>query len=142
MITGLAGGKPCFTGVSSPDYFLRAGEWVHFAAVWGIQDGKEGSAGNFALFIDGHKQPRIPTWLSTLDGKVLFTAGAVTPSVSLGCHNGSIDEFRISNVARYDKDFEPPHKAFIPDMHTAVLFHFDGDSVGMSGDTLKKVEAK
>ena len=45
--------------------------------------------------------------------------------------NGIIDEVRISNVARYTKDFTPP-KRFESDEHTMALFHFDE---GL-GDTL------
>ncbi len=37
---------------------------------------------------------------------------------------GLIDEVRVSNKARYDKDFTP-EKRFEPDEHTLALYHFD-----------------
>ena len=39
--------------------------------------------------------------------------------------NGLIDEFRISNMARYAGDFVPLSFGFAPDMHTIALYHFD-----------------
>ena len=38
--------------------------------------------------------------------------------------NGTIDEVRFSNVARYDRDFTPVGR-FQPDKHTIALYHFD-----------------
>ena len=46
--------------------------------------------------------------------------------------HGTIDEVRISNIARYTKDFTPQRR-FEPDKHTMALYHFDGGS----GDVLK-----
>ena len=46
--------------------------------------------------------------------------------------HGLIDEVRISNIARYTKDFAP-QKRFEPDEHTLALYHFDEGS----GDVLK-----
>ncbi|WP_298866587.1 LamG-like jellyroll fold domain-containing protein [uncultured Gimesia sp.] len=45
---------------------------------------------------------------------------------------GIIDEVRISNIARYEKDFTPT-KRFVPDKHTMALYHFDE----AKGDVLK-----
>ena len=38
---------------------------------------------------------------------------------------GTIDEVRISTVARYKSDFTPPSAPFSPDEYTKVLYHFD-----------------
>ena len=46
-------------------------------------------------------------------------------------HDGTIDEVRISNVARYTGDFTPQRR-FEPDEHTMALYHFDEGS----GDVL------
>lgn len=46
--------------------------------------------------------------------------------------NGIIDEIRISNIARYSKDFTPT-KRFENDEHTMALYHFDEGK----GDVLK-----
>ena len=45
---------------------------------------------------------------------------------------GTIDEVRISNIARYSKDFTPASR-FVNDEHTMALYHFDEGS----GDVLK-----
>jgi serine/threonine protein kinase len=44
--------------------------------------------------------------------------------------DGFMDEVRISNVARYAKDFLPPplDERFEPDEHTVALYHFDEPS--------------
>jgi len=134
--------KPAWAGTSSPGYYLRAGEWVHLAAAWNIQDGKGGTTGDFALFINGHRQPWTPTWLSCLDGKATFTLGEIATSISVGCHEGSLDELRVSRVARYNKDFEPPRQPFSSDAATAALFHFDGNTNGVSGADAGAINAQ
>ncbi len=44
--------------------------------------------------------------------------------------NGTIDEIRFSNIARYTEDYTPVDR-FEPDEHTIALYHFDEE-----GDTL------
>ena len=71
-----------------------------------------------------------------VDGKLSFTKELVTlgkpPSTRpwqigggyAGFFEGEIDEVRISNVARYAKDFTPKGR-FEPDADTLALYHFD-----------------
>lgn len=40
--------------------------------------------------------------------------------------NGYLDEFRISNVARYTGNFTPSNSAFVNDSNTLCLLHFEG----------------
>ncbi len=106
--------------------------------------------GNTAhLFINGHRQSRplerplesgeyehVPEGnilrLSNIYGGARLTfartsLGAFAP----GFFQGTIDEVRISNIARYTEDFTPETR-FAPDEHTLALYHFDEGE----GDTL------
>jgi hypothetical protein len=47
---------------------------------------------------------------------------------------GAVDEVRISNVSRYDADFEVQNEKFLPDEHTIALYHFDECSGGIVQD--------
>lgn len=52
----------------------------------------------------------------------MFTIGrSLSQSMS-----GYLDEFRISNVARYTSNFTPPTSAFLADSNTILLVHADG----------------
>jgi hypothetical protein len=39
--------------------------------------------------------------------------------------NGKVDEFRISNIARYNANFSAPSSEFISDANTVALYHFN-----------------
>jgi hypothetical protein len=41
-----------------------------------------------------------------------------------------LDEFRISDISRYNKDFVAPRKEFQTDPHTRALFHFENERFG------------
>lgn len=41
---------------------------------------------------------------------------------------GSLDEFRVSHVARYTTGFTPRTSAFVSDANTNALYHLDGNS--------------
>ncbi len=45
-----------------------------------------------------------------------------------------MDEFRISDVLRYDGPFDPPTAPFEPDDNTRLLFHFDEGSGATTTD--------
>ena len=64
-----------------------------------------------------------------------FRLGATRLDLKKGLERffkGTIDEVRVSKVARYDKDFTPA-KRFEPDADTLALYHFDEGA----GDVLK-----
>ena len=64
-----------------------------------------------------------------------FSVGSTKPGDPSGSFfNGIIDEVRISNIARYTKDFTPQRR-FEPDEHTLALFHFDEGSGDVAKDS-------
>lgn len=93
---------------------------VHVAAVY---DGK-----NVRIFIDGKLQPQTDETINPHKASILdFMVGA-DPNAQNKPHQffkGTIDEVRISKVARYQEDFTPSKDKFISDPSTLVLYHFD-----------------
>lgn len=47
------------------------------------------------------------------------------PGLTTKRFNGQIDEFRLSDIARYTSAFEPPIQQFIPDVNTLLLYNFN-----------------
>ncbi|GAB4143897.1 MAG: hypothetical protein Tsb009_15310 [Planctomycetaceae bacterium] len=80
------------------------------------------------LFIDGILRAFIPQPKGRhyhLPGKnQLTTIGHSTSLHRAAPFRGTIREVRISNTARYVKDFRPQQR-FTPDEHTLALYHFD-----------------
>jgi len=114
-------------------HFFRAGEWGHLAATWKIGEGERGTEGTFWVFVNG--EPMAATWNypRSLDGRQPYRLRETSETITLGCPDGCIDELRISRVVRYEGAFEPPKKALEGDADTLALFHFDGDTQGVSG---------
>ena len=123
-------------------YFFKAGEWCHLAAVWKISEGKRGTEGDFAVFINGRRQPRMWEYPFPLTGRDRYVLKEAVSSITIGCPEGCVDEMRISKLARYKEDFAPSKQSFITDAYTAALFHFDGDANGLSGASGEPVEAR
>ncbi|HQX53149.1 MAG TPA: SUMF1/EgtB/PvdO family nonheme iron enzyme, partial [Planctomycetaceae bacterium] len=92
------------------------GKCVHVAAVY---DGKQAW-----MFIDGKLISRAsPQFLPKRNLGILILGARF---------NGRMDEWRVSKVARYEKDFTPP-KRYESDPDTIALYHFDEGS----GDLLR-----
>ena len=95
---------------------LPRGKRVHVA---GVYDGKLAR-----LFVDGKLIGSAPPKLLPKQnlGTLIFGSR----------FNGTMDEWRISKVGRYEKDFKPPQR-YQPDADTLALYHFDEGT----GDVLK-----
>eukprot|EP00913_Durusdinium_trenchii_P028382 g26610.t1 len=106
---------------------VQIGRSVHLSGVW--------NGRRLLLFADGklqnafHKKVAIPLqyerFLNFAIGATLRNSGKATSYP--GSFQGIIDEVRISNVARYTKNFTP-EKRFKNDKHTLALYHFDEGS--------------
>lgn len=98
----------------------RLNTQVHVAAVY---DRK-----NVSIFIDGKLQSDTDVTINPHKASILdFMVGA-DPNAQGKPHQffkGTIDEVRISKVARYQKDFTPAKEKFVSDVSTLVLYHFD-----------------
>jgi len=127
---------------------LRRGRWHHIAATWDFP------RAHLQLFVDGKRVaaqgPGKRPWPSSLvavdkkkkkgigisqeDRRSMpmqaFIGGDKSCRKDLAAE-AVIDEFRISDVARYTKDFAPPRAEFKVDEHTRVLFHFENERDGV-----------
>lgn len=114
--------------------FFERGRWVHLAATWKLQQGKRGTEGSFAVFLDGQKMQ--PTWNypRSLTGREPYRLQEAAANLLLGACDGAIDELRLSRVVRYEGSFTPPREPFAPDAATAALLHFEGTLEGLSGE--------
>jgi len=141
-----AGGKRRSVGAFAP---LRAGTWHHIAATWDFPKA------HLQLFVDGKRiaqlGPEAKPWPSSLvhsggkkKTKGIGISGTDTRSMPMQAFIGgdknctpdnaadaAIDEFRISDVARYTANFAPPRDEFAVDTHTRALFHLDNETQGV-----------
>ncbi len=100
---------------------LAINTWYHMAIVR--------NGGVWKAFFNG-------TELSTFTNDSNFTNSGRTEDVafttigrfvdSRGSWDGHMDEFRVSNSARYTGDFTPPTQPFVNDANTVLLVHADG----------------
>ena len=127
---------------------LRAAQWHHVAAMWNFPKAQ------LQLFVDGRRVagqgPGAPPWPSSLvavgDKKLKGMGITEDDKRSLpmqafiggdeGCRKelsaeAALDEFRISDVARYADAFTPLRQDFEVDEHTRALFHFDNEHHGV-----------
>jgi hypothetical protein len=113
------------------------GEWHHYALVRDLST----SPHQLCLYLDGkgscYTDGSKSEWASVAEdirparnrdgdeenNKPLYVIGARTNGG--GEIEATIDELRISDVARYRTDFTPVPTPFSLDAHTVMLFHFD-----------------
>lgn len=118
---------PANSAVITVNNALKAGVWQHIALT------RFGAL--VTLWVDG-----VAVGSATLY-PVSSTFGNVSNPLQIGTWNnntdlfqGYIDEFRISNVARYTAAFTPPSQAFVADANTVALLHFEAVTGGLVAD--------
>ena len=99
---------------------LSTGQWYHVALV------RSGTAsGNTKVYLDGVALGATSTHI----GAILFPASVVkigkSRDDSATTFDGYMDEFRVSDSARYTADFTPSTTAFTADANTQLLIHGD-----------------
>ena len=117
-------------GISHRMFFHR-GRWHHFAATWRLRQETDRRkrtwiVGDFAIFLDGRKQPRGRWYPHALKKPAPFEIRPPSARIVIGPVDGCLDELRISDVVRYEKDFTPRKTPFNPDPNTTALYPFDG----------------
>jgi hypothetical protein len=90
------------------------------------------SGGTATLYLDGHSigSTTLSNTPSALGGGSGTTDDWLGKSefASDPTFSGYMDEFRISDDARYTTNYTPPSSPFTPDANTNVLYHFDDGS--------------
>jgi len=124
-------------------------EWLHLAWVWGqLQDVATHKGTSDVLwsriYINGKAgKQRTNQYPGSLPASPMsaLLVGYASNSVNI---NAFVDELRISDVQRYTEDFTPPSRMveFEVDEHTRALFHFNGDTAGLSHDWTAPLPAR
>lgn len=101
---------------------LSTNTWYHIAAV--------GDGTNLTLYVNGiavdsAAQPTLQYASTNALGLGGDYNGGNTITNEF---QGWIDEFRVSNVARYTGNFTPATSPFVNDANTLALFHFEGSN--------------
>lgn len=92
-------------------------QWIHFSILR--------SDLTWNLYIDGQLEGSVTETITTTDNNVDLHIG-IDPTNTGRNLDGYIDEFRISNTARYTANFTPPTEPFQNDDNTLLLLHMDG----------------
>ncbi len=88
-----------------------------------------GSSGTTKMYIDG-------LLVGTANMQLTDDITVLGNSMAYGGQNfGTIDELRISNIARYTSSFPPPINQFTTDGNTVGLWHFDEGSGTLAADS-------
>jgi hypothetical protein len=110
--------------INTSGFTLAVNTWYHIAIV------RNGS--QFNIYINGTSYYSNSSYASSSDPTAPVFIG-VSPGISSGnwdgvtyFMNGHLDEFRISNTARYTANFTAPTAPFQNDDNTALLLHMDG----------------
>ena len=98
---------------------LATDQWYYVAACW------DSVTGVAQLFINGKIDTTYTNQVQYLNGQdgQLGVGGDADGNDKFV--NGTLDEVRISDTARYTADFTPPTQPFTPDKYTVALYHMD-----------------
>ncbi|HGY55091.1 MAG TPA: T9SS type A sorting domain-containing protein [Caldithrix abyssi] len=119
-----------------PDITIWEPRWYHIAYVWDTED-------SMRVFIDGVMSADIEpneegeTCLPVYGGtqEIVIGSGAVNLlDARFETFRGTIDEVRLSAIARYTSDFTPATQPFEVDEYTIALWHFDEGSGDVAED--------
>jgi hypothetical protein len=98
---------------------LASNTWHHIALVRTGDDHK--------LYINGTQSGSTFTAsYNILVAASACTVGGASDAIGNLSTPGYIDEFRVSNTARYTSNFTPPTAPFVNDANTLLLLHMDG----------------
>ncbi len=110
-----------------PDIPIWEPRWYHVAFVWDVDD-------TMRVFIDGVKSADVEP---NEEGEVCIPVYGGTQQIVIGSgavnllddryetFRGTIDEVRVSAIARYKEDFVPHSTPHEMDAYTIALWHFD-----------------
>jgi hypothetical protein len=106
-----------FSAVSG-NKVLSANIWYHIALIR--------NSNIFSVYINGEFDFSVTSSDSIYPVNSGFSIGLVVLNNTY-FFNGWIDEFRISNTARWTSNFIPPTEPYISDQYTKLLLHFNGE---------------
>jgi hypothetical protein len=115
---------PSTTGTIQVASKMSVNTWFHIALV------RQG--GTWYLFENGVLLGSVASTNTFGDNTGAFTIGNWGGLTNQW--TGYIDEFRISNIARYNAAFTPPTATFTPDANTVLLMHMDSATSGVVSD--------
>ena len=110
------------------NFSIPYNEWVHIA---GVYDGS-----TLYLFVNGNliASESYSGPISDSRNEDIVINRHVWASGSSSRLSGQLDELRISNIARYTSNFNPPNYEFENDNNTMGLWHFNNDFNDYSGN--------
>ena len=97
---------------------LSTNTWYHLAI--------SRSGTSTKMFLNGTQEGSTYTDTTTYLEPSLWIIGAQSYTIGTASWNGWIDEFRVSNTARYTAAFTAPTQPFVNDANTLLLIHADG----------------
>jgi hypothetical protein len=117
--------------VSSAGSTITTNTWYHVALVR--------SSGTTTIYVDGVSKASTATSYN-MSTTAYLNVGA--ENVTTNSWNGWIDEFRVSNTARYTTTFTPSTTPFVNDANTLLLIHANGTdaSTVFTDDTANRTQ--